>query len=138
MLSRPQLYLSVASLFAGQSTCSRGQVGAVIVKDRRIIGTGYNGAPPGMPHCLDVGCDMSLGAEAGCQRTIHAEANALAWAARSGIPVLGATMYSTHSPCPNCAKLLVSAGIMAFYYGKDYRRGDLEFLETMGVEVARL
>lgn len=137
MRDKQSLYLDVARLFAEQATCERGHVGAVIVKDRRIISTGYNGAAPGQPHCSQVGCDLSLGDEAGCQRIIHAEANAIAWAARAGISVQGATIYSTHSPCPVCARLLVSAGIVTVIYEKDYRRGDLAFLEDMGVRVIR-
>src|SRR3954471_3069805 len=77
---REELYLAIAQLLRTQSTCTRGKVGALLVRERRIIATGYNGSPPGLPHCLDVGCD--IGPDGGCQRAIHAEANVLAFAAR--------------------------------------------------------
>ena len=92
-------------------------VGAVVVKDGRIVSIGYNGSPPGQPHCIDVGC----AAEDGCLRTIHAEANAVFWAARTGTPLLGATMYATHSPCLTCAQQpIIVAGIRHFIYDNDY------------------
>lgn len=122
--------MQVAHLFAEQSTCNRGNVGAVIVQDRRIVSTGYNGSPPGAPHCLDVGCEP----EDGCLRTIHAEANALLWAARHGVKLEGATMYSTHAPCLTCAQAIVQSGIIKFVYASDYRKARLEILYEAGVE----
>lgn len=127
--------MGVAWLLSKRSTCERGQVGAVIVKDDRIISTGYNGAPPGMPHCIDVGCDM----EDGCQRAIHAEANAIAFAARNGVSVHEASVYCTHSPCIACAQLMLSAGIVAYYYVREYRlRTGLELLDKGNLIVKRL
>lgn len=132
-LTRSELFMQTAELFAGQSTCLRGNVGAVIVKDKRIISCGYNGAPPGMESCIEAGeCDDKatvvfkdgLGdyeEELGCQRATHAEANAIAWAAREGVRVIDSTMYATHSPCLACARLCIAAGIREYVYRKEYR-----------------
>lgn len=119
------MFMEMAYSVARRSTCNRGQVGTVIVQDRRPVSIGYNGAPPGMKHCTEVGCEP----EDGCERTIHAEANAIAWAARRGIRVEEATMYSTHSPCRMCANLIVAAGISKFVYDNDYRLGRLDILD---------
>lgn len=139
-LTREQLYMGIARLLANRSTCERGHVGAVIVKDGRIVSTGYNGAPPGLPHCLDLECDVGdctcnltgteiredgheygCPVELGCQRAVHAEANAVAFAARHGVSVDKATMYCTYSPCLACAQVILSAGITGYYYEKEYR-----------------
>lgn len=141
-VDRDTMFLEIARLISERSTCERAHVGAVIVKDGRIISTGYNGAPPGMPHCEEVGCEADtvevnhpeLELEdnrytiEGCVRTIHAEANAIAWASRAGLPVEGATMYCTHAPCYNCAKLMLSAGIACMHY-------DIAYRDTRGVEL---
>ncbi len=137
--TRDQTFMEIAAVMAKRSTCTRGQVGAVIVRDRRIIATGYNGAPPGQPECIEVGCDelvmykeppggiIAQGEDEyvevslGCQRAIHAEANAIAFAARHGVPVEGATMYCTHGPCLGCAKLMASAGIIRSVFQISYR-----------------
>src|SRR6478735_2098258 len=118
MMDREDFFKQVAELAATRSTCIRAQVGCVLVQYKNIISTGYNGAPPGQPHCTDVGCDELLYSDqsgevhtTGCRRAIHAEANALAWAARMGHSTLGATLFTTHEPCGTCARLLVSAGI---------------------------
>lgn len=96
-------------------TCLRSKVGCVIVRDGRILSTGYNGSPPGLPHCLDVGCEMVNGH---CVRCTHAESNAIAWSARQGISIDGATIYvygwitgGELGICPSCDKLAKSAGI---------------------------
>lgn len=133
-ISRPELFMKIAELLADRSTCSRLRVGAVLVKESRIISTGYNGAPQDLPHCDDVGCELEKGTGA-CIRTVHAEANVIAFAAKSGIATDGATLYTTHAPCYTCAKLLVNAGIKKVIYGKDYRiRKGLELLDDCGVE----
>jgi len=130
--SREELYLSIAQLLRTQSTCTRGAVGAILVSDRRIIATGYNGSPPGMPHCLDVGCD--IGPDGGCQRSIHAEANVLASAARHGVSVVGSTLYSTHGPCLKCAQLIMSAGVEAVVFQIPYRLPDgVELLDRANI-----
>jgi dCMP deaminase len=133
-LDRLAYLVAQIQLTARRSTCNRGQVGAIIVREGRIISQGYNGAPPGMPHCTDVGCEPADG----CERTVHAEANAIAWAARAGISTEGASMYCTHGPCVNCAKLVASSGISTLSYLKDYHAQRLDILEATGVTVIRL
>lgn len=131
---REELYLSIAQLLRTQSTCTRGAVGAILVSDRRIIATGYNGAPPGMPHCIEVGC--AIGSDGGCQRSIHAEANVLAFAARHGARTAGCTLYSTHGPCLKCAQLIVSAGIERVVFQIPYRLPDgVELLDAANLIV---
>ena len=108
---------SVVTTIAQRSTCEKLQVGAVIALAGRILSTGYNGAPAGLPHCLAVGCEI-FGDH--CVRTVHAEANAVAWAARYGVPVGGADLFCTDAPCLDCSKLLVNAGIKRVYYKRAY------------------
>ena len=128
--------MEIASIVSQRSTCQRAQVGAIIVKDNRIISTGYGGAPSGMPHCLDEGCLM--GNNEGCIRTIHAEVNTIAFAARSGISVKGATMYVTLSPCYNCSKLIINSGIKRVIYKEEYRdTSGVNLLQEAGIEVER-
>lgn len=134
-LNRDDLFMKLTQLAALRSTCVRAHVGAVIAQDGRPISMGYNGAPPGLPHCLEDGCMQ--GADGGCERCIHAEANAIAWAARAGLSVEESTMYCTYSPCRACAQLIVSAGIRRFYFVKDYRLARLDILEAGLVEVRR-
>lgn len=148
--SRDDMLVSIAEIVRERSTCLRGQVGVVIGHNGRIISMGYNGSPPGMDHCLDVGCEPSDPVNEfdlvtdedrlslfGCQRTIHAEANAIAWAARAGTPIAGTTMYSTHSPCGKCAQLIVSAGIGRFVYTRSYRAERLDILEAGNVKIVQ-
>ena len=105
----------------------RAKVGAVIVRDRSILATGYNGAPAGLPHCLDVGClvyesrtpDGDI--EQNCYRTIHAEINAITQAARNGSAIRDADIYVTHTPCIHCLKVLINTGIRTVYYEKEYK-----------------
>jgi dCMP deaminase len=134
-LSRAELYMMTARLFGLRSSCPRAQVGAIAVADYRIIATGYVGAPSGMAHCLDVGCDIQDG---GCVRTVHAEANVVGFAAWSGISLAGSWIYTTVSPCYTCAKLLVNAGIEGLVYDDDYRdsRG-IELLRNLEIEVMK-
>lgn len=101
-------FFDMARVAATRSTCNRRNVGAVIVRDRRIISTGYNGSVPGESHCVDVGCDVENGH---CVRTVHAEVNAIAQAARYGVDVDGASLYSTCEPCRRCRQIILSAGI---------------------------
>jgi len=109
-------FINIAAEVAQRATCPRAQVGAVIVKDHRIISTGYNGAPAGEPHCIDVGCFMENGH---CQRAIHAEVNAVCQAAKFGLSVDGATLYYYDSlerdeSCHNCIQVMKAAGIAEF------------------------
>lgn len=120
-ISRSALFMRIAYDYSLRSTCDRGHVGCVIVRDKDLVVGGYNGAPPGQPHCLDVGCDLELGDELGCQRTTHAEANAICHAAKLGIALDGCVAFCTHSPCKNCGMLLISAGVKMLVYNSKYR-----------------
>jgi dCMP deaminase len=100
-----------------RSTCLRAQVGAIIVKDKRILTTGYNGAPKGLPHCLDEGCEMVAGH---CVRSLHAEQNAILQAALYGVPLEGGTIYTTHQPCVVCAKMIINAGLERVVFAGQY------------------
>ena len=110
-----EYFLNIAKAVATRSTCPRASVGAVIVHDRRIISTGYNGALEKLPHCTDAGC---LVVDGHCQRAIHAETNAVAQAARYGLPVNGATLYFWDSlsrpadSCVKCSQVMDAAGII--------------------------
>jgi dCMP deaminase len=116
-------FLEIARVVARRSTCLRRQIGAVIVKGKQIVSTGYNGAPSGHPHCFDVGCareDVPSGERSELCRAAHAEQNAINFAARYGIPIEGATLYTTTYPCSWCAKSIVNAGISRVVYESDY------------------
>lgn len=127
-LSRPgwdEYFMQVADVVARRSTCMRRNVGAVIVKDKRILATGYNGAPSGLPHCIDVGClRQELGIPSGERREIcrglHAEQNAIIQAAKYGIPVEGSSIYCTVEPCSLCTKMLINSGIVRIVYKEPY------------------
>ena len=110
-------FLQIAQAVSTRSTCDRLRVGAVIVKNRRILSTGYNGSLPGTPHCDDVGHLLKDGH---CVRTIHAEMNAVLQAARFGISLEGATCYCTFKPCLNCLQALLGAGVKKIIYEKIY------------------
>ena len=110
--------MSIAAQVATRATCDRKHVGALIVRDRFVLSTGYNGSIPGLDHCDDTGHMMEQGH---CVRTIHAEANAICQAARNGVAIAGATLYVTSSPCFSCFKLCASAGIVTIVYGEFYR-----------------
>ncbi len=133
-VSRDEMLLRIATIVSMRGTCERAQVGAVIALEGRIISTGYVGAPAGLEHCTDVGCRISP--DGGCLRTAHAEANAIAFAARFGISTNQATLYCTHGPCLDCAKLIINSGIGRLVYERPYRdsRGR-ELLEEAGVFV---
>ncbi len=108
--------MSIAQLVAGRSTCLRRSVGAVIVKDRRILATGYNGAPAGLPHCEETGCireklNVPHGERHELCRGIHAEQNAIIQSANYGTGISGSAIYTTHHPCSVCAKMIINAGI---------------------------
>ncbi|MEI6285596.1 MAG: cytidine/deoxycytidylate deaminase family protein [Bacillota bacterium] len=110
-----EYYLGIAFQVSERSTCSRRAVGAIVVKDRRIKGTGYNGSPSGLPHCLDEGCYMIDGH---CLRCIHAEPNALLECAPD--ERVGATLYCTDRPCPECQKLIITCGIKRIVFSRNY------------------
>ncbi len=117
-VSWEQYFMNIAREVATRSTCDRKNVGAVIVRDKAILSTGYNGSLRGLPHCDNVGHEMENGH---CVRTIHAEANAIVQAARNGVRIEGAEIYVTASPCYNCFKMIANAGITKIYFGEFYR-----------------
>jgi len=129
-------FMRIAQVVATRSTCDRKHVGAVIVRDKTILSTGYNGSIRGLPHCDEVGHLMENGH---CVRTVHAEANAIVQAARNGVRIEGAEIYVTASPCWNCFKLLANAGIRRIYYGEFYRdERILDFARQLGIELVDL
>lgn len=115
-------FMTIARAASTRATCDRLHVGAVIVVDRSIVATGYNGSTAGAPHCDDAGHLME---HDHCVRTVHAEANAIAQAARHGARTDGATIYVTHLPCWPCFKLIVNAGIKRVVYGTPYKSNDM-------------
>lgn len=129
-------FMNLAAQAATRSTCPRKHVGAVIVRDRCILSTGYNGSIRGADHCTDAGCLMVGGH---CIRTVHAEANALVQAASHGVRLEGAEIYVTASPCFDCFKLIANAGIRTIYYGEFYRdQRVLDFADELGIEMTHL
>jgi dCMP deaminase len=133
--SREETYMEVAHVIRRRSTCERGQVGGIAVMGGRIIAQGYNGSPPGAPHCTELGCIVDpQHPEAGCQRTIHCEANLIAFAARHGISLEGAVLYCTAGPCLKCAQLIASAGFDSLVFEHPYRRPEgLELLDALSI-----
>lgn len=137
MADRPswdEYFMAIAAQVGGRSTCLRRKVGAVVVRDRRILATGYNGTPSGLRHCEEVGClREQRGIESGSNhelcRGIHAEQNAVIQAAKYGIPIDGSTLYTSHQPCVLCAKILINAGVreivFRFAYPDDLARSML-------------
>ena len=118
-------FMGITALVAQRSTCTRRMVGAVIVKDKRILTTGYNGAPTGIRHCLDVGClretmNIPSGERHELCRGIHAEQNAIIQAAYHGVSVKDASLYCTNQPCTICAKMIINAGIKRIYFRSGY------------------
>ena len=126
--SREETFMEIAYTLAERSTCLRAKVGVVVVRDNRIIATGYAGSPKGMPHCEDVGC--LPGPDGGCIKTVHAEANTIAFAAKYGVALEGSSLYTTLAPCYACSKLIINAGIVAVIYGEPYR-------DTNGIDMLR-
>lgn len=139
-IDRDELLMGTARLFAQRSTCSRGQVGVVISRDARILSSGYNGAPAGMPHCnherlFTVETEAFTNGK-GCTNAVHAEANAIAFAAKNGVALAEAEIHTTLSPCLFCSQLIVNAGIRAVTYQDEYRLTDgLAVLGRAGVGV---
>ncbi len=129
-------FMNLAVQAATRSTCPRKHVGAVIVRDKTILSTGYNGSIRGAAHCTEIGCLMEGGH---CIRTVHAEANALVQAASHGVRLEGAEIYVTASPCFDCFKLIANAGIRTIYYGEFYRdERVLAFAEELGITMNHL
>jgi dCMP deaminase len=117
-MSWDQYFMKIAEVVSTRATCQRKQVGSVIVRDRMILSTGYNGSIRGLPHCDEVGHLME---DEHCVRVVHSEANAIVQAARNGVAIEGSTIYVTASPCWSCFKLIANAGIKRICYGEFYR-----------------
>ena len=138
-ISREEMFCGIIRVIEKRSTCLRSKVAALIEKDGRIISLGYNGPASGMPECTPASEIQRIGWDdydsttclgKGCNRSIHAEQNAIAFAARAGIPIEGATLYCSMSPCINCAKLIINSGIREVVYLGEYR-------DTEGVELLK-
>lgn len=128
-----EYFMGIARQVSTRSTCDRKHVGAVIVRDRMILATGYNGSIRGLPHCDDVGHLMEAGH---CVRTTHAEANALVQAARNGVAVEKAGIYVSASPCFGCFKLIANAGLTRIVFGEFYRDERIfDFSSQLGLEL---
>jgi dCMP deaminase len=130
-------------MVATRSTCLRRHVGAILVKEKRILATGYNGAPAGLKHCIEVGClreeaSIPSGTRHELCRALHAEQNAIVQAAYHGTPIAGSTLYCTNKPCVICSKMLINAGIERIFFDKDYD-DDLAdaILDEAGIEIMR-
>lgn len=138
-MSRPSwdsYFIQIAKLVATRSTCLRRNVGAVLVRNKRILTTGYNGAASGLPHCLDIGClrdelNIPSGERQELCRAIHAEANAIIQAGLHGVSTQDSTLYVTTSPCITCSKMLIQAGIKRIVYTGD------EYGETEGIKLMK-
>jgi dCMP deaminase len=135
--------MNITTLVAQRSTCTRRAVGAIIVKDKRILSTGYNGAPTGVRHCLEVGClreslQVPSGERHELCRGIHAEQNAIIQAAYHGVSVKDAVLYCTNQPCAICAKMIINAGIKKIYYQSGYTDAlAQEMLTEAGIDLIK-
>jgi dCMP deaminase len=144
-IDRPSLdeyFMEIACVVGKRSTCLRNHVGALFVKNKRLLSTGYNGAPAGLQHCDEVGCareGVASGTRHELCRAVHAEQNAIIQAALHGVSIEGATLYCTHQPCIMCAKMLINARISRVVYSRSYPDDTaLRFLAQAGVDVTRL
>jgi dCMP deaminase len=146
-MSRPSwdaYFMGIARLVASRSTCLRRQVGAVLVKDRNILATGYNGTPSGISHCEQTGClRQQLGVPSGERhelcRGLHAEQNALIQAAKHGVAIAGATLYCTNSPCSICSKMIINAGLEKIIFQDGYPdKLSLQMLSEAGIDLQPL
>jgi dCMP deaminase len=144
MDNRPTLdeyFMEIAEVVAKRSTCLRNNVGAVIVRDKRILSTGYNGAPRDMEHCLEIGCirdqqNIASGTRHELCRAVHAEQNAIIQSALHGVSVEGATLYCTHQPCILCAKMIINSKIKRVVYSNKYPDDEaINFFKKAGVEI---
>jgi len=137
-------FMDIAMLVAKRSTCTRRSVGAVIVKDKRILSTGYNGAPSGVRHCIDTGClreklNIASGERHELCRGIHAEQNAIIQAAYHGVSIKEAVLFCTNLPCSICAKMIINAGIITIYYQDGYAdQMSSDMMKEASVDVLKL
>ncbi|WNY28966.1 tRNA-specific adenosine deaminase [Methanimicrococcus stummii] len=140
-LTADEYFVEIAETVAKRATCLRNKVGAVIVRDNRILTTGYNGAPRGLAHCLDIGCirqqeNIPSGTMHEKCRAVHAEQNAIIQAAVHGVQTSGATLYCTHQPCILCTKMIINAGIKHVVYVNAYPDpNSMGFFEEAGVTI---
>jgi dCMP deaminase len=131
-----QYFMDIARQVASRATCDRKHVGALLVRDRIILSTGYNGSIRGLPHCDEVGHMMENGH---CVATVHAEANAIIQAAKNGVAIDGATIYTTASPCWPCFKLIANSGCLRIVFGEFYRDQRIfEYANKLGLELMGL
>lgn len=139
-----EYFMDIVKDVATRSTCRRRKVGAILVKDKRIIATGYNGGPTGLAHCLEIGClREKLGIPSGQQhelcRGVHAEQNAIIQAARYGVHTDGSVLYCTTQPCVQCTKMLLNAGVQEIVFEEGYPDGlALDLLKESGIKVRRI
>lgn len=133
-VSWDEYFMNIAREVATRATCDRKHVGSLIIRNRTILSTGYNGSARGLPHCDDVGHMMEDGH---CVRTVHAEANAIVQAAKNGTNIEGADIYVTASPCWNCFKLIANAGLKRIVFGEFYRDQRIfDLAQTLNIELA--
>jgi dCMP deaminase len=138
-----EYFMNIVELIKTRSTCERRQVGALIVKDKRILSSGYNGAPMGSKHCEEVGClrtalNIPSGERHELCRAIHAEQNAIVQAAYSGTSINNSTIYITNQPCVLCAKMIINAGIKKIVYKGEYPdKLSMELLQEVGVRIVK-
>lgn len=138
-----EYFIEIVNVVKKRSTCTRRQVGALIVLDKRILSTGYNGAPTGLKHCAETGClREQLGVPSGQRhelcRGLHAEQNAIVQAANSGISIKGGTIYVTDQPCVLCAKMIINAGIKRVVFSGDYPDElSTSMLQEAGIELTK-
>jgi dCMP deaminase len=140
-----EYFMGIAKLTAERSTCMRRNVGAVIVQNKQIVATGYNGAPKGLAHCEELGgclrekLQIPSGERHELCRALHAEQNAIIQAATSGLSIDGATIYITHQPCVICAKMIINAGIRKIIVGEGYPDElSVEMLEEAGLKIVTI
>jgi len=142
-LSWDEYFMEIAQLVARRSTCLRRQVGAVLVKDKKILATGYNGAPTGLEHCLDVGClrerlNIPSGERHELCRGLHAEQNAIIQAAYHGVSIRDSTLFCTNLPCSICIKMVINAGIKSVVYLNGYADDlSLDLIAKSGVKLIK-
>jgi dCMP deaminase len=131
-----EYFMNIARVVATRATCERKHVGAVLVRDRTILSTGYNGSIRGLAHCNEIGHMME---ENHCVRTVHAEANAIIQAAKNGVAIEGATIYTTASPCWPCFKLIANSGAQRIVFGEFYRDERIfDHARLLGIELVEL
>ncbi len=139
-----EYFMGICDLVASRSTCTRRKVGAVLVKEKRILCSGYNGAPAKVPHCIETGClreklNVPSGEKHELCRGVHAEQNAIIQAAYHGVAVQGSALYCTNQPCSICAKMIINAGIKSVYYKDGYDDPlTLDMFDSAKVELVRL